>query len=135
MNLAELKNEQAIEALADMIEPAAEILADESVAEVFRKGGQPIIAIKNALKGHPTACVKLLAASEGIPYEEYECSLLTIPAKLMALINTPEIRDFLSMQAEIQDLHGSALESTEDQSASDTSQTTSKPKTKRSKKN
>lgn len=129
MKITELKNEQALEALGDMIEPATEIMSDEDIANTFRKGGKPIVAISKILKRHPKACVQILAASEGVPYEEYSCSLFQMPIKLLELINEPEVRDFLSWQANNQDLSGFALENTEDQQS--TSENTSLQKEKK----
>lgn len=93
MKSNEVKNEQAIELLADMFDPAIEIASDEEIASAARSDNR-LLTAKLILKRHPRAVFELMALSEGVPVDEYECDLLTLPLKLYNLLNRPEL-DFL----------------------------------------
>ena len=114
MKFEELKNEQAIEALADMFDPILEIASDEKVKSAARSDNR-ILMVKIILKDHARAVFELMAASEGVPIDEYECNMLTLPAKLMEMFNKPEFGFLFQSQSqtEEQTSSGSATESTE----------------------
>ena len=114
MKFDELKNEQAIEALADMFDPIVEIASDEKVVAAAR-GDNKILMVKHILKDHARAVFEVMAASEGIPVDEYECNMLTLPAKLLELFNRPEFGFLFQSQGQKMDetSFGSAMESTE----------------------
>lgn len=115
MKFSELKNEQAIEALADMFEPIVEIASDEAVKSAARSDNR-ILVVKLILKNHARAIFELMAASEGVPADEYECNMLTLPAKLMELLNRPEFSVLFQSQGQKMGVtsFGSATENTED---------------------
>ena len=109
-------NEEELELFADLLEPVAEILSDNAVAGVFRSGGKPITAIKYAIKNHKGAVIEILARIDGIPVEEYKVSAITLPVKLLALLNRPEVIDLFTSAEQMSDAapSGSATENTED---------------------
>ena len=112
MKLDELKNEQAIEALADMFDPIVEIALDDEVKSAARSDNK-ILTIKLILKNHARAVFEIMAASEGVPVDEYECNILTLPARLMEVLNRPEFNFlFPSQSQEMEETpFGSAMES------------------------
>lgn len=114
MKLDELKNEQAIEALADMFDPIVEIALDDGVKSAARSDNR-ILMIKLILKNHARAVFEIMAASEGVPADEYECNILTLPAKLMEVLNRPEFNFLFPSQGQRTDetSSGSAMESIE----------------------
>lgn len=116
MKLNELKNEQAIEALADMFDPIVEIASDDAIKSAARSDNK-ILTVKLILKNHARAVFELMAVSEGIPVDEYECNMLTLPAKLMELLNRPEFSFLFPSQSQKTDetSFGSATENTEDE--------------------
>ena len=89
MRLCEFQDEKAIEVLAELIEPVAEIAMDENVKKVFGKN-KPA-AVKEMLKNHARAVMRIMAALDGVPVEEYHCNVLTLPKKLMEIINDPDV--------------------------------------------
>lgn len=109
-------NEEELELFADLIEPVAEILADNAVSGVFRSGGKPVTAIKYAIKNHKSAVIEILARIEGVPVDEYRVSAITLPVKLLALLNKPEVKDLFTSaeQTSVAAHSGSAMEVTED---------------------
>ena len=115
MKFDELKNEQAIEALADMFDPIVEIASDDAIKSAARSDNK-ILMIKLMLKNHAKSIFELMARSEGVPVDEYECSVLTLPAKLMELFNRPEFGFLFPSQSQTAEKtsSGSATENTED---------------------
>ena len=115
MKFTELKNEQAIEALADMFEPIIEIASDDAIKAAARSDNK-ILTVKLILKNHARAVLELMAASEGVPVEEYECTVVTLPAKLMEVLNRPEFSFLFPSQGRKTDKtsSGSATENTEE---------------------
>lgn len=113
MKFSEIKNEQAIEVLADMFEPIVEIASDAEIVSAARNNDK-VSTIKLILKNHSRAIFELMAASEGISPDEYECNILTLPTKLLELLNRPELQFlFLSQGQEMETSFGSATENTE----------------------
>lgn len=116
MALNELKNEKAIEALADMFDPIIEIASDEAIESAARSDNK-ILTVKLILKNHARAVFEIMAASEGVSVDEYECNMLTLPAKLMELLDRPEFSFLFPSQGQKTDetSSGSATETTEDE--------------------
>lgn len=115
MKFNELKNEQAIEALADMFEPIVEIASDDAIKSAARSDNK-ILMVKLILKNHAKSIFEIMAISEGVPAEDYECNMLTLPAKLMELFNRPEFSVLFQSQSQKAEKtsFGSATESIED---------------------
>lgn len=114
MKFDEIKNEQAIEVLADMFDPIIEIASDEQIVSAAR-GNNKVLMVKCILKGHSRAVFELMALSEGVPVEEYECDILTLPIKLLDLFNRPEFGFLFQSQGQKtgETSFGSATENTE----------------------
>ena len=116
MKLSEIKNEQAIEVLADMFDPIVEIASDEKVISAAR-GNNKVLMVKVILKEHSRAVFELMALSEGVPVDEYECDVLTLPMKLLDLFNRPELGFLFQSQGQKmgETSFGSATENTKDE--------------------
>lgn len=114
--LSEYKNEEAIELLADIIDPVSAILADEDVKNAYRTTKNKMAVTKIILKNHPSEVVDILALLEGVPRSEYECSVVSIPVKLLELLNDKELMDFFKSQGQNMEAEysGSATENTEE---------------------
>ena len=113
MKFSEIKNEKAIEALADMFDPIVEIASDAEIVSAARKDDK-VSTVKLMLKNHSRAIFELLAASEGVSPDDYECNMLTLPMKLLELLNQPEFAFlFPSQGQETPTSSGSATEITE----------------------
>ena len=114
MKLSEIKGEQALDVLADLIEPASEIMTDKMVV-ASAKNGQKMRAIKLAIKNHKRAVIEILAALDGAEADEYEVNVLTLPAKLLEILNDPLVMGLFTSQG--QNLEktssGSAMENIE----------------------
>jgi hypothetical protein len=90
MRLSDIKDERALDALADIIEPLGEILEDKEVTEPF-KGGKRIKAISTAIKNHKSAVIQIMAALNGVPVEEYHFNAITVISTVLGILSDPEI--------------------------------------------
>lgn len=89
--LSEIKGEEALDVLAEIIEPAAEIFTDENVKKALKSESR-IKAAKIILKDHKKAILALMAALEETPVEEYKPTLLALPALIIGVLNDPELQ-------------------------------------------
>ena len=115
--LSEFQDEEALELLADILDPVVEIAQDADVQKVFEKGSKLPISegVKLIIKGHASAVMQILAALDGVPFEEYHCNILSLPRKVMEIVNDKELVTFFHEQGQMasENTFGSAMESTE----------------------
>ncbi len=95
--MSTLKNEKAIEALADMMDPIIEIFSDQELKNIYAKGDR-VGSIKYALKNHSRSVLTILAIMDGVDVDEYECNMMTLPAKIINLLNDPDIATLFQLQ-------------------------------------
>lgn len=117
--LSEIKGEDALDVLADLIEPLSEFATDKQFVELIREK-KKMPAVQYALKSHKKALIRALAIIEGENPEEYNPSILKLPAMLIELFNDPELI-MLFPSAESVTSSGSAMESTEGEEPQDIS--------------
>ena len=117
--LSEIKGEDAMDVLADLIEPLSEFATDQTFVAMIRTR-KHLPAIQYALKSHKKALIRALAIIEGENPDEYNPSILRLPAMLMELFNDPELLS-LFPSAESVTSSGSVMESTEDEETQETS--------------
>ena len=88
--LSEIKGEDAMDILADLIEPLAEFTQDQTFVDMVRKGDK-IKAVSHAIKAHKKAVLTVMAVLEGEDPETYAPPLLRLPVMLLELFNDPEL--------------------------------------------
>lgn len=100
MRLSDFKGEEAIDALADIIEPITAILSDKKIFELSQKKARPIEYVQPMLKEHKTEVIAILARLENKTVEEYKkgLTLVTLPMQVLELINDPEIQNLFHSQ-------------------------------------
>lgn len=103
MNLSECKNKDALDFWAEIIEPAAEIMGDKEIGLILRTGQAPVKAIKVALKRHKEAVIAIMAALEGSTPEEYEFDAISLPKKVLGIINNQEFKMLFQSQGQTTD--------------------------------
>ena len=89
MRLSEIKDDRALDVLAEIIEPAAEIVSDAEVKKLY--GENKLKCAAYAIKNHKSAVMTILAAMDGVSVSEYHCNVLTLPIRLLEILNDPEI--------------------------------------------
>lgn len=114
MKLSEYQGEAALDILADLIEPAGEIMSDKQIGDVFKENRFKAIGL--AIKNHKKAVIQILAIMDGVPVEEYKCNVFTLPVKIIELLNDPDIVQLFTYQGQTGDANssGSASENTEE---------------------
>ena len=114
MKLSEFKDEAALDLIADIIEPATEILADPAIKEAF--GRSKMAAIKVAIKSHKNAIREIVARLDGKNPEEYHFTALSLPVKLLSLLNDPDLQQLFTSSGQTEDVTAcsSASENTEE---------------------
>ena len=113
MGITDIRDEEALDTLADIIEPAAEIFQDKELVDLIRSGNK-VKAISVGIKGHKKSIMEILAALERVPVEEYHCGILTMPAKLLEILNSKAFSEVFISQGQklVSTFSGSATEST-----------------------
>lgn len=115
MKLSDYQNEEALEVLADIIEPATMIIADKEVQKIYKSGQPKLKLVTYMLKHHSSEVLDIMAGLDGVPREEYKCNILTLPVKLLEIMNDEQLLGFFSSQASMgQTSSGNATESTEE---------------------
>ena len=103
MSISDIKGEAALDAFADMIDPAMEIMTDPAIATAYKDpntNNAQVIGL--IIKGHKQAVIRIMAILDGKDPETYadEINIFTVPAKLMEIINDPEVRSLFPLQAQ-----------------------------------
>lgn len=85
----ELVNEEALDRLADLIEPLTNILTDSEVKKAYEKS--KLHAVKAALKVRSNDVINALAIYDGIPVEEFHCTGVGVLARVMQILSDPDL--------------------------------------------
>ena len=111
--LSEIQNEEALDLLADILEPVMKIASDAEVREVAKDG--KMAAIQYVLKNHKSALMTIMAKLDGVSMDEYRVNVVQIPVKVMELLNDKDLMDFFQSQDLLTSEmpFGSAMASTE----------------------
>lgn len=100
--LSDIKGEEALDVIADIIEPATEIMADKDFQKVARERNIPKAA-SVAIKNHKKAVLTVLAVLDGEDPATYEPTLVSIPMKLIELFNDPELVSLFTPSDQIEE--------------------------------
>lgn len=113
--LSDIKGEEAIDVLADILEPVTAIMADEQVRNAVNAKLPTIKIVQLALKTHKKDIVKILAVMDGQDAENYEVNLLELPARILEILNDETIMSLFTSQGQMMESErsGSAVENTE----------------------
>ena len=91
--LSEIKGEEALDVLAEILVPIVEIWDDEEV----RKGYETNVAksVSIALKKYRKEIIGIFASLDGKTYDEEvkEINLVSLPADIIGILNEPAIKD------------------------------------------
>ena len=124
MKLTEYRGDDALDVLAELLEPAVEILADADIAAAWRdknpnktRGQKQPKAVSIAIKKHKEAVIAILAALDHETPDEYreKINVVTLPKKLLEVLNDKDLRNFFTSQEQTKgEPSGSASASTEE---------------------
>lgn len=90
--LSEIKGEEALDVLADMIVPITAIANDEEVRAGFETNVATCASI--AIKKHKDDVIDMLTALDGRSKKEMleDMNILTLPAVLVEILNEPAVQ-------------------------------------------
>ena len=105
MKLSEYQGEAALDILADLIEPAGEIMSDKQIGDVFKENRFKAIGL--AIKNHKKAVMQILATMDGVPVDEYKCNVFSLPVKILEILNDPDLIQLFTYQGQTGDANSS----------------------------
>ena len=89
--LRDIEGEKALLLLADLLDPASEIFTDPDVVAAIRGSSQKIKWAQAMLRKQPKAVIKIMAMLDGEDPETYKVNTLTLPVKIINMLNDPEL--------------------------------------------
>lgn len=114
MRLSDYKGEDAVDLLADILEPAAKIFGDTEFRDAVRNGASKMEIIKMVLKRHKKSIVEIMAIVDGEDPDTYKPNVFTLPVKLIDIFNDEDFLGLFQSQGQTDQgkSSGSAMEST-----------------------
>ena len=114
MRISDFENEEALDLLADIIEPAAQIMADEKVAEMVRAEKPALIIAPYILRNHKKSTMEIVASLHKTTPDKVRFNAVTLLSDLLDIINDPEVMGLFTSQGQIMqdNVSGSATENT-----------------------
>lgn len=97
--LSEYRDEEALDLMADLLEPFVTIFGDEAFAKEYR-AGKTLQAVKVAIKGHKREVMEILAIMDGVPVEEYHCDIFSLPLRLLDILNDEKLQTVFTSQVQ-----------------------------------
>lgn len=118
MKLSDFKGEEALDVLADLIDPVTDIMVDDEVEKLYRSGKPKLLLAKYIIKNHKKSVIEILAILNRKTVEEYvkEMTLITLPRTLLELMDDEDLMQLFQSQGQMTEENpsGSATESTEE---------------------
>lgn len=97
MRLSEIEGEQALDVLAEILEPVSVIAQDEKLRKEWEHGNK-FKVIAKLLKNYKNEVIHIMAALECKKVEDYKFNLLTLPKQLLDIVNDEEFQTFFGSQ-------------------------------------
>lgn len=98
MKLSDIKGERALEVLADIIDPATSIIADDEIVSIYKSKKPRILLAKKVIANHKKEILTILAILEGKDPKTYQPSLVQLPKMILDLINDEELASLFTSQ-------------------------------------
>ena len=117
MKLSEIKGEDTLDVLADIIDPITVIATDAKVKELRDSGVPRLVLVKHLLKEHKKSIIDILATINRQSVDEYK-ETLTIESLVVSLVelsNDPLLAEVFQSQGQNMTSSGSATENTEEE--------------------
>ena len=96
--LSDYKNEEALDLLVEILEPATEMMSDKDVISKLYNKEQRMEGVKLMIAKHKRAVIHILAALDGCPDDQYEFGFFTLPTRLIEVLNDKELLTFFMQQ-------------------------------------
>ena len=105
MKISDYKGEDAIDLLADIIDPLSAILDDDEIQKEA-EAGEGMKTLKMArmmLKKHKSECIAILARIDGVDVSEYKPTLFQLIKQVLEMLNDDEVQELFTSQGQIED--------------------------------
>lgn len=89
--LSDIKGEEALDVLAEILVPITAIANDEEVKKGFETNIAMCVSI--ALKKYKSEVMGILAAIDGVEKEDLDIDLVSLPAALLEVLNEPLVQE------------------------------------------
>lgn len=91
--LSEIKGEEALDVLAEILVPIVDIWNDEDVKKGYETNVAKAVSV--AIKKHKEEIINIFAVLDGKTYEEEleEINILSLPADIIGILNESAIQD------------------------------------------
>jgi hypothetical protein len=100
MKLSEIRGEKAIVMMADIIDPATEIMADEVLQKLINGDAPQLVIVERILREHPKSIIKILALLNEEDVETYNPSILVLPKLVKELLEDEELMGLFHSQGQ-----------------------------------
>lgn len=100
MNLSQYENEDALDLLADMMEPMGIIMGDQTFVKKWQSGKPIMYALSYAMKAHKEAIIQLIAAIHREDPKKYRFTIPSLLQDLTELVSDPVFQTFFPMQGQ-----------------------------------
>lgn len=101
MKLSQFKNEEAIDVLAELMEPFATIVTDETFRGLFQNKTPNIKVVQYLLKEHKKEVIDVIAILHRTTPDKLEFNIATLTKDLVELLNDEEIMAVFRSQGQI----------------------------------
>lgn len=117
MKLREFENEQALDLLADIIEPIAHIMADDKVEKMVKAKKPVLIIASHILKNNKKDVIEIVAMMNGADPTTFRFNTVTLLKDIVEIMNDPDIISLFTLQGQTTDSEssGSATVNTEEE--------------------
>lgn len=110
--LQDVKGEEALDVLADVLEYAVKLVQNDTIREILnKKGFRDVEAIKVLIKEGKHEIIQMMAAIDGKPYNEFlkSLDLLTLPVMLYETFNDEALQAVFISQVQTMGVNSSGL--------------------------
>lgn len=115
MKLSDYQGEDALDLLADILDPITDIASDAELKKVISNRKNNLEIVMYLLKHHKKEILAVLARIDGVAVEDYKCNVFTLTKSVLEIINDESVAELFRSQGQkmVDSSFGSATENTE----------------------
>lgn len=110
--LSDYKGEDALDLIADLIEPCVEIFGDKEIQSELENGQFTVKVVKKIFKKHKKELIEILAVLNEVEPSEFNYGAFEIINMAMQMLEDEELIDFFDSQSQTSATSGSITEIT-----------------------
>lgn len=97
--LSEFKDDEALELLADLLEPCTNLVSDGEFTAGYKNPKTRVKTLSNVLKNHKNDIVTILARMNETPVEEYHYNVGSLMSDFFTLMTDQDFMAFFGLSA------------------------------------